>query len=117
MLMHIVLFTFKPPWSWASLEALEAEKTSRNHPIHINEIKGWTCGRNTVKRDIAADFVVMGLFENRNNLNTYMNHPDHQKGVNHWKSIADWKVIDIELKGDFTKNNGLLSILNNIDAI
>lgn len=117
MLMHIVLFTFKNPWSWASLEAIDAERTTRAHPNHINEIKGWTCGRNTTKRDIAADFVVLGLFENREDLDAYIIHPDHQKGVVKWKSIADWKVVDIELPSAFTFNCGLLSLLNDLSKV
>lgn len=110
MLMHIVVFTFQNKWNWSSLEAIDAERATRTHPNHINEIKGWNCGRNTTKRGIAADFVVIGLFENCEDLNFYIIHPDHQKGVAKWKSIADWKVVDIELPVDFTLNCGLLCI-------
>ncbi|MEM0675702.1 Dabb family protein [Dickeya oryzae] len=116
MLMHIVMFTFRSPWNWSSLEAIDAESATHDHPNHISEIKGWTCGRNTTNRDIAADFVVIGLFENREDLNSYIIHPDHQKGVIKWKSIADWKVIDIEIPSDFTLNSGLLSVLNDITS-
>lgn len=77
--MHIVMFTLKSPWSWSSLETIDAERATRAHPDHINEIKGWSCGRNITRRDIAADFVVIGLFENREDLNAYIIHPDHQK--------------------------------------
>lgn len=112
MLMHIVMFTFRKPWNWSSLEAIDAERATRAHPNHIDEIKGWTCGRNTTKRDIAADFVVIGLFESTEDLNSYIIHPDHQQGVTKWKSIADWKVVDIELPSDFTLHSGLLSVLN-----
>lgn len=117
MLMHIVLFTFKTPWSWASLEAIDAERATRAHPNHIDEIKGWTCGRNTTKRDIAADFVVLGLFKNRDDLNAYIIHPDHQKGIVKWKFIAEWKVVDIELPSDFTLNSGLFSVLNDLSSV
>ncbi|NIF20433.1 Dabb family protein [Candidatus Pantoea multigeneris] len=114
MLMHIVMFTFKHPWNWSSLEAIDAERATRAHPHHINEIKGWSCGRNTTKRDIAADFIVIGLFNNRSELDAYIIHPDHQKGAGKWKFIADWKVVDIELPSDFTLNTGLLSVLNDL---
>ncbi|UTH75627.1 Dabb family protein [Chromobacterium sp. IIBBL 290-4] len=114
MLMHIVLFTFKKPWSWESEEAIDAEKATHAHPDHIAEIKGWTCGRNTTKRDIAADFVVVGLFENREELNAYIIHPNHQLGVMKWKAIADWKVVDVEVSSETTLNSGLLSVLNNL---
>ncbi|MGD8105727.1 hypothetical protein ACQE32_03460 [Pantoea sp. FN0302] len=65
MLMHIVLFTFKTPWRWASIDAIDAERTTRVHPDYIYEIKGWACGRNITRRHIAADFVVIGMFEGR----------------------------------------------------
>ncbi|AHG21715.1 stress responsive protein [Chania multitudinisentens RB-25] len=116
MLMHIVLFTFKAPWSWASLEAIDAERSTRAHPNHIEEIKGWTCGRNITRRNIAADFVVIGLFENRETLDAYIEHPNHQIGVAKWRAIADWTIADIELTSDFTLNNGLLSVLQNINT-
>ncbi|MGP7734066.1 Dabb family protein [Oceanimonas smirnovii] len=114
MLMHIVLFKFKDSWSWSSLEAIEAERVTRTHPNHIDEIKGWTCGRNITRRDrdIATDFVVIGLFKDRKTLNDYLIHPDHQVGVEKWKAIAEWSVIDIELASDFTQSSGLLSTLN-----
>ncbi|WP_380182429.1 Dabb family protein [Kalamiella sp. sgz302252] len=111
MLMHIVSFTFKSPWSWASLQAIEAERETRDHPNHIAEIKGWTCGRNIARRKIAADFVVAGLFNNREELEAYLVHPNHQQGVAKWQAIADWVVVDIDLESDFTLNTGLLSAL------
>ncbi len=117
MLMHIVMFTFRNPWSWSSFEAIDAEKATHAHPNHISEIKGWSCGRNTTKRDIAADFMVIGLFENRQDLNAYIIHPNHQEGVIKWRSIADWKVVDIELSSTSTLNNGLLSLLNNLPLL
>lgn len=116
MLMHIAMFTFKNPCSWSSLEAIDAERVMGIHPHQIGEIKGWNCGRNTTKRDITADSVLIGLFENSEDLNTYIIHPDHQKSVMKWKSIADWKIVDIELPSDFTLNSGLLSVLNNLSC-
>jgi len=110
--MHIVSFTFKSPWSWASIEAIEAERQTRNHPHYIAEIKGWTCGRNVARRKIAADFVVAGLFNNQEELEAYLLHPNHQQGVSKWRVIADWVVVDIDLDSDFTLNTGLLSTLN-----
>ena len=114
MLMHIVLFTFKNPWSWASIEAIDAERSTRAHPNYIDEIKGWTCGHNITRRHIAADFVVIGLFEDRTTLERYIVHPNHQVGVAKWKAIADWQVVDIELSSDFTQNMGLLSVFNQL---
>ncbi|VEI62408.1 Dabb family protein [Serratia rubidaea] len=115
--MHIVLFKFKKPYSWASMEAILAERSTREHVHNIDEIKGWTCGRNTTRRDIASDFVVIGLFDNRQALDAYIIHPDHQVGVEKWKSISEWRVVDIELNSDFTLNSGLLSVFNSFPAV
>ncbi|MFG1173965.1 Dabb family protein [Erwiniaceae bacterium CAU 1747] len=112
--MHIVLFKFKKKYSWASMESIEAERSTRGHIHHIDQIKGWTCGRNTTRRDIASDFVVIGLFENRQALESYIIHPDHQKGVEKWKSISEWQVVDIQLDSNFTLNSGLLSVFNSL---
>lgn len=117
MLMHIVSFTFKGPWSWSSLEAIEAEQATRSHPNNIPEIKGWSCGRNVARRKIAADFVVAGLFNNQEELEAYLVHPDHQQGAAKWQAIADWVVVDIDLESDFTLSSGLLGALNHPDML
>ena len=117
MLMHIVSFTFKSPWSWSSLQAIEAERATRSHQNHIPEIKGWSCGRNITRRKIAADFVVIGLFDDREAMEAYLVHPDHQAGVSKWKAIADWIVVDIDLESDFTLNSGLLDPLNILSTV
>nr|WP_049774183.1 Dabb family protein [Erwinia sp. Ejp617] len=117
VLMHIVLFTLKKELDWTSSEVLEAESATHAHPNFIHQIKGWTCGRNTTQRQIAADFMVMGLFESREDLNAYLVDPDHQAGVEKWHAIADWKVVDIELNSHSTLNSGLLSVLNELTAV
>lgn len=38
-------------------------RATHAHPNFIDEIKGWACGRNTTQREIAADFMVMGLLK------------------------------------------------------
>ncbi|MBZ2398691.1 Dabb family protein [Erwinia amylovora] len=117
VLMHIVLFTLKKELDWTSEEVIDAERATHAHPNFIDEIKGWACGRNTTQREIAADFMVMGLFESRDDLNAYLIHPDHQAGVKKWQAIADWKVVDIELNSHSTLNRGLLARLNALTAV
>lgn len=114
MLLHIVLFTFKTPYDWNSLEALEAERVTKAHPKYISEIKDWVCGRSIIERDIAADFVVMGIFENVRSLNSYIKHPNHKLGVKKWKTIAEWKVIDIDFFDNSTFYERYLSNINEV---
>jgi hypothetical protein len=75
---------------WASVEAIDAEWSTRAHPNYIDEIKGLTCGRNITRRNIAADFVVISIFEGREALESYIVHPNHQAGVEKWKA-TDWQ--------------------------
>lgn len=114
MILHIVLFNFKKPWSWSSNNAIEAEQATRNHPNHIKEIKGWVCGRNISRRDIAADFVVLGIFENQDELEKYIVHPNHIEGVEKWRAIANWNIVDIDLESDMSLASGYLDILKNL---
>lgn len=111
MLMHIVMFKFKKSYSWDSPEAINAEMSTHSHPDNISEIKAWFCGRNIAHREIASDFVVIGLFEDSHALDAFIVHPDHQKGVAKWRHIADWTVTDVELGSELTLNGGLLTLL------
>jgi hypothetical protein len=115
MILHIVTFSFKEYWSWSSLEVIEAEKRTRNHPSHINQIKGWICGRNITNRSIASDFVVVGLFTNRKDLDEYLVHHDHREGVTKWKEVATWNVVDIDLEEDSSQITGALGLVNNLN--
>lgn len=108
MILHLVFFKFDEPFQWCDDEVIDAEAATRQHPLHINEIRGWTCGRNISLRKQAMDFVVMGLFEDQEALSAFLVHPHHQIGVQKWQRIANWQVVDIELGSDTTQFAGLL---------
>ncbi|KUI98312.1 Stress responsive alpha-beta barrel domain protein [Vibrio sp. MEBiC08052] len=114
MILHVVLFTFKKNWSWSSTNAIEAEQATRNHPRHIEEIKGWICGRNISRREIAADFIAIGIFNNTDDLEKYIVHPNHREGVEKWKAIAEWNIVDIDLSTDFSQATGYLNLLSTL---
>ncbi|CAM3669328.1 Stress responsive A/B Barrel Domain protein [Vibrio aerogenes CECT 7868] len=111
MILHIVLFQFRAPWDWSAEQVQKAEQVTRNHPTQIDEIQGWFCGRNMTLRDVAADFAVLGLFNNTDELQSYLLHPDHQQGVRLWQALADWQVVDINLSGEDCHSAGRLSLL------
>jgi len=62
---------------------------------HIDEIREWWSGYDESGRDISADFMIMGLFDNSAAVARYLEHPHHQLGVEAWRAIADWVVVDI----------------------
>ncbi|WP_043266811.1 Dabb family protein [Streptomyces sp. CT34] len=94
MLNHVVLFKFRPGVTWDDPRALQAERASRRHPVHIPEILSWECGRNTTDRDIGYDFAVIGRFSDHQAVESYLSHPDHVQGVELWREIATWAVVD-----------------------
>ncbi|UUY07878.1 Dabb family protein [Pseudomonas sp. J452] len=109
MILHLVFFKFDEPYQWCDDEVIDAETATRQHPVHINEIAGWACGRNISLRKQAMDFVVMGLFENQQALSAFLIHPNHQLGVQKWQKIASWQVVDIDIGSDTTKFFGLFN--------
>ncbi|MHB0774481.1 Dabb family protein [Halomonas sp. WWR20] len=116
MILHLVVFKLNSPFQWCDDEVADAEASTREHPNHINEIRGWFCARNISPREQAMDFVVMGLFESLEDLSAYLSHSDHQQGVRKWKKIANWKVVDIDLGSDMTRCFGLLNGLADIST-
>ena len=86
---------------WGDPRALRAEQATHAHPREIPEIVRWAVGRNSTDRQNAYDFAVVGLFEDRDALQRYLTHPDHQRGVALWREISDWVVADFEEDVDF----------------
>ncbi|QBC45099.1 Dabb family protein [Iodobacter fluviatilis] len=109
MILHLVLFKFHESFKWSDIEIIDAETTTRQHPSHISEILGWACGRNISSRIQAADFMVMGLFENQETLSAFIIHPNHHQGVLKWQKLSSWQVIDIDIGNDTTKFFGLFN--------
>ncbi|KTT63275.1 stress responsive protein [Pseudomonas oryzihabitans] len=109
MILHLVFFKFYEPFHWCDDEVIDAEASTRQHPLYIKEILGWACGRNVSSRNRAMDFAVMGLFESQDSLSEFLVHPDHKKGVSKWQKVASWQVVDIDVESDTTRFFGLLN--------
>lgn len=101
MILHVVLFRFKSGISWNSELAIDAEKATIKHKENIGHIRAWFCGRNFSLRKQAADFCVIGLFEDVSALDQYMVHDDHMIGVKKWNEISTWEIIDLDLAEAF----------------
>ncbi|NUS16800.1 MAG: Dabb family protein [Streptomyces sp.] len=94
---HIVLFKFKEGVTWSDPRAEEAEAATKGHPRWIPDIAGWQCGRNISDRPIAHDFALIGDFADQDAVDRYLVHPDHVRGADLWRAIADWSVVDFEV--------------------
>src|SRR5690606_21580505 len=97
MILHLVLFKLHEPFRWCDHEVIDAEASTRQHPLYIKEILGWACGRNISSRNRAVDFAVMGLFDSQDALSEFLIHPHHQQGVSKWQKIASWQVVDMAI--------------------
>lgn len=111
MILHLVLFKFKGGFSWQSPIAVGAEAKSKDHPAHIKEILTWLTGRDISRRDVAADFIIAGLFKDQAALQSYLVHADHMEGVVLWREIATWQVIDIDMDAGTTTRLGIHELL------
>lgn len=93
---HIVLFTLNEGIERHDPRVLEAAKLSESHHEHISEILTWQTGFDVSGRSISADFAVAGTFNDASALARYMDHPHHRKGVEAWRDLASWTVIDLD---------------------
>ena len=93
---HIVLFTLHSGITRDDCRVTEAAQLSDEHFEQIDDILEWWSGFNISERDVAADFAVIGRFADRAAVTRYLHHPHHQMGVEAWRRLADWIVIDVD---------------------
>jgi hypothetical protein len=96
MIRHIVLFRLEPEFSFDQPVVQQAELTAHAVGREVDALKEWRAGRNISKRDVAYDFAVIGLVEDAESLDRYMNHPFHQEAIRQWRAISTWVIADLE---------------------
>lgn len=79
MVVHIVLFKWKPEASRAEIE--EALKRLRELPSAIPDLLSLSCGENFSARSQGFTHALVAYFQDRAGLEKYRHHPDHQKIV------------------------------------
>ncbi|GGN03970.1 hypothetical protein GCM10011609_48890 [Lentzea pudingi] len=95
MIRHIVLFTFKPGCSWDDQRAVEAEWSTHQVGVHVPELVEWRAGRNVSTRDIACDFVAIGLLRDEADLHRYLTNDFHRRSAALWREISTWVIADV----------------------
>jgi hypothetical protein len=93
---HIVLFRLNAGMDRGDSCVLRAAALSRTHAEHIPEILEWWAGFDCGGRSISCDFMVMGLFAGRAELDRYLKDPHHRRGAGQWAELASWVVIDVD---------------------
>ncbi len=96
MIRHVVLFKFKPGVSWDDPRAQEAERIAAKCGSEIPELREWRVGRNISPREIAYDFLAVGLVDDQAALDRYLVDDFHQQAIRLWREISDWVIADVE---------------------
>jgi len=94
MICHIVLIKFNPNTPDEKKEVIFS--LLKNLKKEIPGIKEWSTGKQLQKTDNNYDLAEVGSFENLESLETFRQHPAHQKVRNMIRAVGSWTVIDYE---------------------
>lgn len=97
MIKHIVVWRMADtPDKTEKAEAIKANLEALKDKIDI--IKDIRVGLNFNETESASDVVLETVFETKEDLNTYQNHPEHKAvGANYVRpNVAERRVVDYE---------------------
>ncbi|WP_030232746.1 Dabb family protein [Streptomyces sp. NRRL S-350] len=97
MIRHLVLFKLNEGVGKDDERAVAGAKAFAELGAVIPELREWDCGWNTTERDIAYDYAINSLVEDRDALQAYLTHPAHQAAAARWREFATWVIADIEV--------------------
>ncbi|MEV4560614.1 Dabb family protein [Kitasatospora sp. NPDC049285] len=97
MIRHLVLFKLNSGVAQDDPRAVAGAEAFAGLGALIPELREWECGWNTTDRDIAYDFAINSLVEDRDALAAYLGHPAHQAAAGQWREFATWVIADIEV--------------------
>ncbi|MFJ1705470.1 Dabb family protein [Kitasatospora sp. NPDC088346] len=97
MIRHLVLFKLNDGVSKDDARAVAGAEAFDGLGSLVPELREWECGWNTTDRDIAHDYAINSLVEDRDALQAYLGHPAHQAAAAQWREFATWVIADIEV--------------------
>lgn len=97
VIRHLVLFKLDEGVSRDDERAIAGAKAFEALGPVIPELREWQCGWNITERDIAYDFAINSLVDDRESLQAYIAHPEHQAAAGRWREFATWVIADIEV--------------------
>jgi len=93
MLVHIVMFKFKPEHKKANI--IQSKQMLENLMGAVPSLKSIDVGVNIVEADRAMDLSLVATFESKDGLDMYDVHPEHQKVLTFIKSVIEYsKAVD-----------------------
>jgi hypothetical protein len=99
MLKHLVFFKFHPDVSEDRIRDMETGLGAL--PGIIPEIKYYDFGRDVVRSERSFDFGLISHFDDRESLQRYAAHPEHQKVLDIIREIsADIAAVDFYSNAD-----------------
>ncbi|MEU1692731.1 Dabb family protein [Streptomyces hirsutus] len=96
MIRHLVLFRLNEGVERDDPRVVAGEEAFRSLEGRIPEIRFWECAWNISDRSIAYDFAINSAFDDADALRRYVEHPEHQAGVDLWRAFATWVIADYE---------------------
>ncbi|MEV4615124.1 Dabb family protein [Kitasatospora sp. NPDC049258] len=97
MIRHLVLFKLNDGVTKDDPRAVAGAKAFEELGPLVPELREWECGWNITDRDIAHDFAINSLVEDRAALQSYLGHPAHQAAAGQWREFATWVIADLEV--------------------
>ncbi|MCX7908557.1 MAG: Dabb family protein [Ignavibacteria bacterium] len=97
MLKHIVMFKLKENYLGKPKNELarEIKASLEKLPSLIPQIKFYEIGINELSDPRSFDLVLISIFENKDDLELYRNHPEHKKTLEFiLERSLDAKVVD-----------------------
>ena len=96
MLTHLVMFKFKPDTTPEEVQQLADGLGAL--PEAIDDIREFRFGKDVLRSERSYDFGLVSSFDDRDALQRYQVHPEHQKVVAHVKAIAE-NVVAVDFEG------------------
>ncbi|MFJ4687543.1 Dabb family protein [Streptomyces sp. NPDC091377] len=98
MIRHLVLFKLNEGVAHDDPRVAEAIAAFQGLDQRVTELRSWEFARNFSDRPIAYDYAINSSVEDRDALQRYLAHPDHQAGAALWRAIATWVIADYEIE-------------------
>ncbi|MFC9427217.1 Dabb family protein [Streptomyces sp. NPDC056987] len=96
MIRHLVLFRLDEGVSRDEPRVAAAAAAFMKLGGQVPEVEFWECAWNITDRPIAYDFAINSAVPDRDALQRYLDHPDHQAAVAQWREFATWVIADYE---------------------
>lgn len=97
MIAHLVLFRLDPGVARDDARVARFVTAMGELPAQIPFIRGWQHGYNDTADALAWDYGLRALFDNREDLAAYFDHPAHLPVVALWRGIGSVAFCDFEV--------------------